>query len=371
MLFHKWFYYNINDKMNTDKEFKILCIDGGGIRGIIPSKFLSKLENYLNKEKGEEVKLNEYFDLICGTSTGGIIAIGLGLGMSAKEIHQLYEENATQIFGSPYTGFVRRLKQFFIPKYSRTNLNKILKDAFSKYSDDGDTRLGHSKTRLCIPAFNASTGKTAVFKTSHHQALIRDYQIPAYQAALATSAAPTYFTPYEIDYQPKKTKEKVNLLNMVDGGIFANNPSLIGLSEAIALGYKFEQIKVLSIGTGSEMITYPNQKKGHSSGAGSWINPLKNVPLVEMIIQSQSDITENIMKILAQGINHSQDERFLYQRFQDKLSNLEKIELDSTSKNKIKLMNQKGMNMFDNANKTLILPFFENKIEPYKPFNQI
>lgn len=357
--------------MNTDKEFKILCIDGGGIRGIIPSKFLSKLENYLSKKKGVEIKLNEYFDLICGTSTGGIIAIGLGLGMSAKEIHQLYEENATQIFGSPNTGFFRSFKQFFFPKHSRTNLNRILKKAFLKYSDDDDTRLGHSKTRLCIPAFNASTGNTVVFKTSHHIDYIRDYQIPAYQVALATSAAPTYFTPYEINYQRKKSTEKINLTNMVDGGIFSNNPSLIGLSEALALGYKFEQIKILSIGTGSTTITYPKQKKGNSSGAYSWLNPFKNVPIIEMMMQSQSAITENIMKVIAEGVHHDKGERIFYQRFQEKFSDNDKISLDSTSKDKIKLMNQKGDNMFDNANKNLISPFFDNKIEPYEPFNQI
>jgi len=91
--------------MQTNNEFKILCIDGGGIRGIIPSKFLSNLENCISKHKEEETRLNEYFDLICGTSTGGIIAIGLGLGMTAKDINKLYEENATKIFGSPKTGF--------------------------------------------------------------------------------------------------------------------------------------------------------------------------------------------------------------------------------------------------------------------------
>ena len=76
--------------------------------------------------------------------------------------------NETQIFGSPRIGFIRFFKQFFFPKHSWTNLNRILKNAFLKYSDDNDTRLGHSKTRLCIPAFNASIGNIVVFKTSHH-----------------------------------------------------------------------------------------------------------------------------------------------------------------------------------------------------------
>lgn len=357
--------------MQTNNEFKILCIDGGGIRGIIPSKFLSNLENYISKHKGEETRLNEYFDLICGTSTGGIIAIGLGLGMTAKDINKLYEENATKIFGSPKTGFLRRMKQFFLPKHTRKNLNSILKNSFSMYSDDSDTRLGHSKTRLCIPAFNASTGNTVVFKTSHHKDYTRDYQIPAYQVALATSAAPTYFTPYEINYQQKRSTEKVNFMNMVDGGIFANNPSLIGLSEALALGYSFNQIKILSIGTGSTTITYPKQKKALSSGATSWMNPLKGVPLIEIMMQSQSSITENIMKVLSQGVHHDNTERFVYHRFQDKFNSTDKIDLDDTTIDKIKLMSQKGRNLFENADQKILLPFFDKKVEPYKPFNEI
>ncbi|MDI9859340.1 CBASS cGAMP-activated phospholipase [Flectobacillus roseus] len=357
--------------MQMKDEFKILCIDGGGIRGIIPSKFLSKLEDHISKQKGEETKLNEYFDLICGTSTGGIIAIGLGLGMTAKDIHKLYEENAIKIFGSPKTGFLRLIKQFFFPKHTRKNLNTILKNSFSIYSEDGDTRLGHSKTRLCIPAFNASTGNTVVFKTSHHKDYTRDYHIPAYQVALATSAAPTYFTPYEINYQQKKSTEKVNFMNMVDGGIFANNPSLIGLTEALALGYSFNQIKILSIGTGSTTITYPKQRKAFSSGARSWIDPFKGVPLIEVMMQSQSSITENIMKVLSQGVHHDNTERFVYHRFQDKFNHTDKIALDDTTSDKIKLMNSKGRSLFENANKELINHFFETKITPYQPFNNI
>ncbi len=362
---------NYKQLMETQKEFKILCIDGGGIRGIIPSKFLTKLEDYVSNEKGEQIKINEYFDLICGTSTGGIIAIGLALGMSALEIHRLYEDNATKIFGSPNTGFIRRFKQFFFPKHSRKNLSNILQNAFRNYSDDADTRLGHAKTRLCIPSFNASIGNTVVFKTAHHKDYVRDYQIPAYQVALATSAAPTYFTPYEINYFRKKTTEKINLVNMVDGGIFANNPALIGLTEAMALGHKIEDIKVLSIGTGSTTVTFPKQKQNYSSGATGWINPLAGVPIIEIMMQSQASMTENIMKVLAQGVHHDKAQNFFYLRFQEKFNEKEKIALDDTSSDKINLMNQKGINLFDNADKKLLLTFFNKTIIPYKPFQTI
>lgn len=355
---------NINPKYM--KEFKILSIDGGGIRGIIPAKFLTGLESYLSREKGEPIKLNEYFDLICGTSTGGIIAIGLGLGMSSSEILNLYEANATKIFGLPYTNLFRLLRQFFLPKHNRNELSKLLRKAFEPFSEDGDTRLGNSKTRLCIPAFNASTGNTVVFKTSHHKDYIRDYQVPSYQVALATSAAPIYFQPYEVNYERTKTAEKVNLLNMIDGGIFANNPALIGLSEAIALGHSFNEIKILSIGTGTNVLTLPNQRKAVGSGLLGFA-----IKLIEFMMQSQSSITENMMKIFAQGVHHDKADRFYYQRFQDKFNISDNLKLDSTSTNKIKMLNQKGMHLFDNADKTLLQPFFENKIVPYKPFFEL
>jgi len=81
-----------------EKKFKILSIDGGGMRGIIPAKILCELEEELQKDHGEDARLCDYFDLICGTSTGGIIAIGLALGMSAKEMLNLYIEHGKEIF---------------------------------------------------------------------------------------------------------------------------------------------------------------------------------------------------------------------------------------------------------------------------------
>ncbi|MCU0323666.1 MAG: patatin-like phospholipase family protein [Spirosomaceae bacterium] len=354
----------------VNKEFKILSIDGGGIRGIIPSKFLSNLEAHVSKEKGEEVKLNEYFDLICGTSTGGIIAIGLGLGMKANEIHELYEKNATKIFGSPIKKWYLTGKQIFRAKHKRDNLSNLLKEIFSKYSDDSDTRLGHSKTRLCIPTFNAGEDKTVVLKTSHHTGLFKDYQIPAYQVALATSAAPIYFKPFTINYKTKNdSNTEVTIPNMLDGGVFANNPTLIGLSEALALGYKFEDIKILSIGTGLCKLTR-NTKKVPNEGIFSWLSLTKKLPLIQKMMRSQSEIIENVMKFIVDGIHNDKDERIFYQRLQTYFID-EDIELDDTSPSKIKILNDKGNNMFHDSDKRLLETFFKNKVEQYKPYHQV
>jgi patatin-like phospholipase/acyl hydrolase len=130
-------------------SYKILSIDGGGIRGLFPAAFLAKLEEHL------EAPLASYFDLIAGTSTGGIIAVGLGLGLSAKDILKLYEEQGPAIFDQQHgrlANFVlqrwRGARHLFASKYSSKPLHDALVGVL------GDRRLGESKTRLVIPAWH-------------------------------------------------------------------------------------------------------------------------------------------------------------------------------------------------------------------------
>ena len=127
-----------------DRDFRILSIDGGGIRGIFPAAFLAGLEEqYLG---GSSV--SSYFDLITGTSTGGIIGIGLGAGLRSSELRDLYLERGREIF--PPTGAVARrmmrLSRFFRHRYDREPLVRVL----SEYL--GDRTLGESQSRLCIPS---------------------------------------------------------------------------------------------------------------------------------------------------------------------------------------------------------------------------
>ncbi len=142
---------------------RILSIDGGGIRGVFPAAFLARLEEYLDHPIGR------YFDLIAGTSTGGIIAIGLGLGLTAKEILQLYVEKGPLIFNQhrrPLANWLhqklREIKQLLGAKYSSAALHDALKEAF------GDRRLGDSKIRLVIPAWHPETERVWIYKTAHH-----------------------------------------------------------------------------------------------------------------------------------------------------------------------------------------------------------
>lgn len=214
---------------------KILTIDGGGIRGTFPAALLAELETELDEPIGH------YFDLIAGTSTGGIIAIGLGMGLTAKEILKLYEEKGPAIFDQTQAGIIGWLRAKFRttkhhiwgPKYSTEPLKEALEEIF------GGRKLGESRTRLMIPSWHPKTQDVYIFKTAHHTRFQTDYKELTIDAALATAAAPTFF----------RQHTTANDVGLVDGGIWANNPTGIAVVEATAtLGWPADQLKILSIG---------------------------------------------------------------------------------------------------------------------------
>lgn len=219
----------------TTRQRRLLCIDGGGIRGTFPAAFLANLEEDLDQPIGR------YFDLISGTSTGGIIAIGLALGMSAADILKLYEEKGPSIFAQTRGGLAgwlaRRFRwgrwMFWGPKYCAEPLRGALHGVL------GDRRLGEAQTRLVIPAWHPQTQRVYIFKTAHHPRLKTDYKELAIDAAMGTAAAPSYFAQHVT----------ANDVGLVDGGLWANNPTGIAVVEAVAtLGWSASDLKVLSIG---------------------------------------------------------------------------------------------------------------------------
>ena len=229
-----------------EPTYRILSLDGGGIRGVFPAAFLAKLQENL------EHPIASYFDLITGTSTGGIIAIGLGLGMSAADILRLYEEQGPAIFDQQHGPVktwakerARELLHLFGSKYSSDNLEAALKGVL------GSRKLGESSTRLVIPAWHPMLERVYIYKTAHHSRLETDYKQPAIDAAMATAAAPTFLKPH-------MTSEAVEL---VDGGVWANNPIGVAAVEAIGLlGWPADRLKVLSIGTINDVRAQPKWK---------------------------------------------------------------------------------------------------------------
>jgi patatin-like phospholipase/acyl hydrolase len=211
-------------------RFQILSLFGGGIRGILSAAILAAIEEDLG------VKISDHFDLIAGTSTGGIIALGLGLGLTPKEIVDFYISEARSIFGDRFK--LRSLKQYAASKFSAEPLAVALRKCFK------EQRFGDSRKRLIIPSYNLGDDDVYVFRTAHHQRLARDYKVPAWKVALATSAAPTYFP---------ATRE-VDSIRLIDGGIWANNPTMVAIIEAYGtLGVPLSSLRVLSLGTSEEI----------------------------------------------------------------------------------------------------------------------
>lgn len=250
------------------KPFRILSIDGGGIRGILPASVLAELEQRFLK--GDSI--GNYFDMIAGTSTGGILALGLSMGLPAQAVLALYVEHGAEVFPAPKWDllnlrsgwrFVRGLGHH---TFSPAPLKKHLENIFEKRI------LGEAVRRLCIPSFDGFT-EVNVFKTPHHRDYKRDWREEFVTIAMATAAAPTFFPVY---------KDRGRFF--ADGGVWANNPVMIALVDALVC-YQLQrrQIHILSLGSGdSEIRITKNQiLKG---GLWHW----RDVILSALHLQSQN-----------------------------------------------------------------------------------
>ena len=214
----------------NDLPFRILSLDGGGIKGIFPAAVLAHLEqDFLGG-----TSVGDYFDLIAGTSTGGILALGLGAGMTAGEILRMYLEEGHRVFPSKQRGITGRARRLVSAQYDRRPLEELLKQRLVEKT------LRESKHRLLIPSTEGRNGEVWVFKTPHHPDYKLDGDKRMASVAAATSAAPTYFTPFE---QGGYT--------YLDGGVWANNPTMAALVEALScFTARREDVRILSIGCG-------------------------------------------------------------------------------------------------------------------------
>jgi patatin-like phospholipase/acyl hydrolase len=253
---------------------RILCIDGGGVLGTFPAAFLAGLEQHLDRPIGS------YFDLIAGTSTGGIIAIGLAMGLRAADLLDLYEKRGPEIFGHGHGRVadyfhrkLRALRWCYQWKHDPGPLHAVLHGVL------GEKRIGDATTRLVIPAWNPVARAVYIYKTAHHPRLRNDYKSLAVDAALATAAAPTYF-PQHI------TQHSVGLM---DGGIWANNPVALAVVEAISLlGWPRNSLHVLSVGCLEETYAVPKW-----AGIGTL-----GTKLVKLFMDGQSHGSMGIAKLL-------------------------------------------------------------------------
>jgi patatin-like phospholipase/acyl hydrolase len=214
--------------------FRILSIDGGGTKGVFPASFLAEVERALGLRS-----VAEHFDLIAGTSVGGILALGLGLGLSARDMESFLVDLGPGVFPPAQQATLRLL--LGLTRYNPRPLREALERAFGKRT------LADSKVRLLVPSFDACKPDIHIYKTAHSKRLMMDYKVEAVEVAMATAAAPTYFPAYD------SSKHMV----LVDGAVWANNPVALAVVEAIGLlRHSPDDVDVLSIGCTEEVLDF-------------------------------------------------------------------------------------------------------------------
>ena len=227
--------------------FHVLCLSGGGVRGIHLARILEIMEQRLG------TPVARHFNLLCGTSIGGILALGLALEQPASELLKHLTEKRQEIFALPLS---RRLSSWLRAKHAVQPLRDALIEIF------GDATLGDLTHAVVIPAVDASAGSAVMFKTPHHSSLKIDYQRRLVDVALATSAAPTYFPVFRAP----------DARLYADGGLVANHPGLCGLHEAeVFFGKQTADVHILSVGTASV------GRNVRSRGGAGW-NVLSSIP---------------------------------------------------------------------------------------------
>jgi len=229
--------------MTAPSRFRILSLDGGGVKGAYSAAVLKEIEEATGK------RIVDSFDLVAGTSTGGIIALGLALGRTAADLLAFYQTRGGLIF--PSTGVGQRwwstLRRLIKPKFGAEALDSAFAEVF------GDRTLGEASCRLLIPSYDAVAGDVHVFKTRHHERVLQDHKRRAAEVARATSAAPTYLPLFASSWGQR----------FLDGGVWANCPSAIAVLEATAvLGVPLDAIQLLSIGTTTEAFSIDDRAAG-------------------------------------------------------------------------------------------------------------
>lgn len=269
------------------KIFRILSIDGGGIRGIIPATFMAEIERRTQRP------IAELFDLIAGTSTGGILALGITVPgddgrprYSARDGLRLYEREGPVIFQQTIWQTLSTLANLIDEKYPSAPTEGVLERYF------GDARLSDAVTDVLITAYDIER-RIPWFFRSVRALTLPDYDFPMRFVARATSAAPTYFETARVD-----NEDGSDYYALIDGGVFANNPTMCALVDAMRHYPGYDDYLVVSLGTGqfTRRIPYEQAKDW---GLVGWVRPVIDILMhgvnetVDYQVQSLLPITED------------------------------------------------------------------------------
>lgn len=235
-----------------NEPFNILSLDGGGLRGIFTAAVLVEAERVYGAAFIDAV------DLIVGTSTGGIIALGLAHGKTASEMLAFYTEAGPKIFAKP-----RRIRQLWAPKYDRRPLDALLIKEFG-----AATTMNDLVKPVCVTAYELVRGTTRVWKDDHHEDLSYGGGQPVWKIAAATSAAPTFFAPVQIG----------EVDSLVDGGVWSNNPNIVGITEAVRyFGRSLSDVRLVSIGTTTRPFRIADHETAQGLGFVGWAVKVKDL----------------------------------------------------------------------------------------------
>lgn len=261
------------------KKFRILSIDGGGLRGIIPVIILEELERITGKP------IHEMFDLVAGTSTGGLIACALVKPTSIKDIKEVYTKKSKIIFPKEnfFKNILRKINKLWSPEFNNDGLLNVVNSVV------GSARMLDCKKPLFVTAYEVNNNEASFFKTRHaiddkNNINMSDSNTLLSDICMATSAAPTYLPAWKKFFNLKDR-------TYVDGGMFMNNPSVGAIIEASKYhahptynrpDMKFEDICVLSLGTG----IYSDTTFKTSAEKGGELNWIRSA--VDLMLQSSN-----------------------------------------------------------------------------------
>ncbi|KAJ4962308.1 hypothetical protein NE237_022247 [Protea cynaroides] len=317
-------------------KITVLSIDGGGIRGIIPGTILSFLESKLQELDGKEVRLADYFDVIAGTSTGGLITSMLTAPdqqksplFSAKDIIPFYNKHGPKIFPKSNGLLKPMAKKIFTlmgPKYNGKYLRKLLRDIL------GDRRLHDALTRIIIPTFDINLLQPTIFSSfeakfdASKDALLSD-------VCIGTSAAPVYFPSYY--FKTEDSEGNTREFHLVDGGVAANNPALLAMkptgsafTDMPSQAFNYGKYLVISLGTGtSKKEKKYNAKMAGKWGVMDWLYMDGNSPLVDAFTYASTDMVDLHMALMFRSIQCEDN----YLRIQDDTLCGEESNMDKAS----------------------------------------
>jgi len=244
-------------------KYRVLSIDGGGIRGIVTAVMMQRLA----ARAGLEGFLDQ-IDLITGTSTGGLLALGIAHGLDLEEIRGFYELDGPKIFDDSWLDDLLDLGKLRGADYKTAPMRRVLKRILGD-----DTTLGQLKKRVLITAFDMDNEDPDEMKRTWKPKLFHNFPGAgndrhelAYKVGLYTAAAPTYFPSVD---------------GYIDGGVYANNPAMCGLAQTQDTRYRptpsMDDVVLLSLGTGASL--FHVKGKTHDWGYVQWVKPLINLML--------------------------------------------------------------------------------------------